>query len=150
MIEIQYKEFRVGPFMPVFGKIASFEKFPPKTLYNTMRLMKVLNKEQETWNELFKKVVMKHANKDEKGELIPRKNKEGKDIPGSFEVAPANEEAWKKDVEELDGIVCKIDRHKLNVETLMGAGLEISPQEALILEPLLTDEVEPEAKLKSV
>lgn len=142
MIKVPFKEFRIGPFMPVFQKIASFSKFGPKMLYSVTRIQKKLDKAHQEWNEQFVKLVKQYAEKDEKGELVPRKNEKGQAIPNSFEIPDGNVEAWKKAVEELDTVEAEIDLYKLSVEKLIESGIELSAQECLILEPLLMDEEE--------
>jgi hypothetical protein len=151
MIKVPFKEFRVGPFMPVFHKLTSYPKFGPKMLYAVTRIQKKLEKGHSEWNEQFVKLVKQYCDKDAKGEILPRKNEKGQDIPNSFEIPDAQSEAWKAAVEELDKIEFEIDRHKLSIEDLLSAGIEFSAQECVILEPLLTDgEEEAAPALKSV
>ncbi len=149
MIQIKFKEFRVGPFMPVFQKLTTFDKYPQKMLYNVTKLAKKLDSAHEEWNEQFIALVNKYALKDEAGKIIPRKNQQGKEIPNSFDVDPAQEEAWKTEIEALDEKGTAIDRKKLSIGDLIGSGLGLTPQECIILDDILDDEEEP-AGLKAV
>ncbi len=149
-ITIKYKQFRVGPFMPVFQKLTTYDKFPAKLLYNVTRLAKKLDSAAEAFNEKFVALVNEYAVKDDKGVIIPRKNQKDQVIPNSFDVDPAREEEWKKKIEVLDETSVTIDRAPLSVEEIMGAGLGMTAQELIILDTLLDTSEDEAPALKSV
>lgn len=139
MIRIPFKSFRIGPFMPVFSQLMGYQKFGPKMLYRLTKLHKKIDKAHGEWNEQFINLVKAYAIKDEKGEIAPRKDPAGKEIPNSFEIMDEHTEVWKSKLEELDLIEAEIDLHKINLEEVMAAGYQLSPHECFILEAILTD-----------
>lgn len=139
MIEIKNQNFRVGPFIPVLMKVSRYPKFKGGTLFTVMKTLRAIEKAKDDWADIHLKLVEQFASKGEDGKIFPRKDDEGKEIPNSFDVAKDKQAEWEKQLEALDKEVSKVDRAKIPLAKLLDSGLELSPQECMILEPILDD-----------
>lgn len=141
MIKIEMGQLQPNtPFMSVFSKVSRYDKFGTKTLYRLTKLARKLNKEMRTIADLRMKLVNEYAQKDESGKFIPMMNEKGEPIPNTFTIPDALQEEWGKKMEEFQKTEIEIDLDPIPLNLVKDEGFNISTQEALILEPILSME----------
>ncbi len=130
-IKLTYKLINNGAFVSAIGKIAKFEGWTDqRSAYNAAKFFRRFKQEMETAQELYVKLVKRHAKVDEKGNLISPEDK-----PGQFEILDQNAEAWIKAREDFESVSFEIDCHPIPLEKLQGA--ELSAIDLDVIEPLL-------------
>jgi len=129
MIELSYHTLRNNDFISGMQKLATSTTLNTKVAYNVGRIMSKLQSAEKSGQETFSKLIRKYAEMD--GDKIVEP--EG---PGSYKIADEKVEEYRKELEEFLSIEIKIDRNKIGLNDLEGAGL--SPVQVLALDPLLT------------
>lgn len=137
MITLKYGDFRNGVFGQVWPKVMTFDKYPIQTLYQVTKMGKAIDKHVKEMSDLHIVLIKKYATMDEKGNIAPRKNEKGQPVPGTYVVAEEKQEEWKKELEAFDALPVQVDREKLSAEKLLQAGLNLTPQEMIILEEVI-------------
>jgi hypothetical protein len=131
MIKMTYGDFQGSNFMTVFQKIANHVNYPTKMLYDVTKLTRKIQKEAQEAEKVFEKVVGKHCKKDENGKRVEPQG------PGSFSIPLENRDAFEADRLEFEKIEFTIDWAKLNLDDIIKSGVKLSPNELILLDPLL-------------
>lgn len=91
----QKTHWSVVPFITstIISGLNQLQCFNVHVAYRLSKIKYDCKKETKHAQEMFEKLVDKHALKDEQGKIVPVKNGE-KDIPGTFQIPEANNDAW--------------------------------------------------------
>lgn len=137
-VQIDYATLRNPDFVTALTKLGGHSFKNSMTGYNVARLIRKHKIEAATNQDLFVKLIKRFADLDASGNFVPKKDKEGKEIFGSFNVP---EEKMK----DLDGAYAEFAKIEVNVpfnkispEQLEDVGL--TPMELIAIDMLLIDE----------
>ena len=108
----------------------SAEKLPVKVAYNVARMLKELQPEIDEFNKQRTALVERHGTRRKASET--EKLQHGDEV---IEVLKDKFEAYRKDVDDLIGVVITIRREPLKLDGLP----DITPADLLVLEPLLEE-----------
>lgn len=151
MIKIKNKSFQDNDFRNACIKLEQYPKFPVRTAYQVMKILRLLNQEQGDFSKGLTTLLKKYALLDEKGEFISSNDPEGKPVPGTFTIPEANHEAYKKERIEFSEMDIDVDWKQLKVADLEQVNMtpaELSAIEGLIdFEETSSDE---EAKIRAM
>lgn len=107
-----------------------------KTAYNIARMTSLLEREIKTYRTLMGNLLREHVKQDAKGFM---RNEETNEWDFKSE---ESKEAFKEKFTELHDHKVTIERYKINLSDLEPVGL--SPDELIILDPLLNDDLDEE------
>lgn len=116
--------------------------------YNISKILRRLKSNLQEGQQEYMKILKKHVEVDEKGNIIPqmlpeKKNEKGEitqaaqPMPGSYVIKEGEKDIFKKEVEDFLGIEVEIDCHKINLKDLEGEKIE--PQTLYHLEPIINE-----------
>jgi len=118
MITLKMKQLRDPQFMGAMQKLSTLD-LPHKSAYTVAKIFNKLISEAKIEAELFKKIVLRYAVLDDKGEI---KTPEGKEH-GAFEIIEGKEEEYQKAINEhLEGEFT-IEWRKITLAELEGTKL---------------------------
>ena len=133
-IEISFAHLnQQAAFRTALGKVYKNNTLPIKTAYWLGRVHGAIVKNLEKIGEDYQKIVLEHAQKDDKGNAIPGQ------FPGSINLDKTKEAAFKIAKDEFEKNVMKLEFQKLNIRDFERAGL--SAEELVALEPLFHGEL---------
>ena len=137
MVKLTFAEFKNPLFDRALSKVMHHGGYKStKISTDIAKLGKKFREETALVQELYLKLVKKHAKLDEKGEIEPRKEN-GKTIPGTFWIEDSRIEEWKAACIEFDSTEVELPCHNIHMEDLEGVGL--SPADLIELAPLITE-----------
>lgn len=137
MITLTYALLQDPQFGRAFSKLATFSGYKSmKTVHNLAQIGKKVNEEFRLLGKLHLDLVKRHAELDEKGELIPRSPGE----PNTYKIRDEVKEEWLTAIKDFNAIEVKIDRPFLTLDELVGVPL--SPVELEVVEPLMKPSLE--------
>jgi hypothetical protein len=116
MIKLKFGTVRRGEIFDSLGHIAQLP-LDQKWAYRVAKIMRKLNEEVKTIQDLFQKLVKQYAVLDENGEIKPI-TEDGQVKPGTYEIDPAKMEEWRKKLTEFDNETCTLDVEKLPLAAL--------------------------------
>lgn len=119
--EVTNEQTRNHDFVSGLRKILNYPGFKEvKLTYNVSRMGKLLDLHQKEADDVFKKIIKSHGTLSD---------------DGTFEIAEANKEKWKKAHAEFLGHKTKVERHKIRIGDI--EGVPLTPSEIAALEPVL-------------
>lgn len=136
-IEIRYGSLKDRHLDSAMNKLRYHSNLPFKVTYQIKTILEGFDKGAKKVAKDFVDMLKQYATLDEKGQFIRDKDKNGKDIPDSYVVAPERQEPFKEAMEAFDERVFLINRHKIALHNLEEAGL--CPQELLALECMIDE-----------
>ena len=110
---------------------------------NIAKINKRVLEEAVVADEVYQKLVMDYAKKDEAGKLVPHEGREG-----SFVIPDEVVPEWLEKLKEFKAITFDIDRPRIAFADVQVAA-QMSPADAMALEPFWEDASE-EAELRAV
>lgn len=133
MIQINYKRVKDHTFNAAMKKLSAKPFRDQKLAYTIAKIVNVLNKEAETTQALFLKLVDTYADKDAQGHVIVPPGM----APGSFQVSK-NHEEYQKALADFEALSFDIPGPKLTFLQL--ESVDLSAEDCIALEPLLEGE----------
>ena len=130
-IKLTYEHFRTPGFHQALAKLMN-APLPTKAAYSLAKVDRKIRKEMEIAQELFEKIVNKYAKKDEKGEIEPLP-----DQPGTFQIPKENQEAYKKELDEMHANTIEVDVRQVSLKDLERA--QLSARDMSLLDPIITE-----------
>lgn len=130
MIKLKFGDIRKGEIFQSLGQIAQLP-LDQKWAYAVAKIMRKLNAESMTVQELFLKLVKQYAVLDEKGEVAPHNG------PGTFKIREEAIAEWQTKIAQFDETDLELSATKIPLQALEKAKLPAVVY--LGLEPFLTD-----------
>ncbi len=135
MIKLKVKDINQQAFLIALRKLMSCATFPGSTAYLVAKIGKATDEEMKIANETYKKIAEPFLLKDAEGKSVCAKDKDGKELPGTFELDPAKTEEWAKVLNEFMETEITLPYSKIPLHHLDGVGL--TPAEVHLVESLL-------------
>lgn len=127
MLELKYGHLRNVNFLRGINRLANYQGLKdPKALYNIMRITKKIEQEGKNSDELFMKVVKQYAELDEKGDVVCIEDK-----PGMPKIPEEKQKEYAEKLKEFMDIDFKIERFKVKLSDVVGAGFSAKELEGL-------------------
>jgi hypothetical protein len=123
MIELTWGTIRAEAFQKALGKLASSPDLEFKTAYTVSRILAKVKSELDVSDEMYKKLITKHAEVDE--------------AKGTYAVKEENLEVWKKEVTEFQETKFTIDKNKIHISSFEKA--KLTPAEIMVIDSLIHD-----------
>jgi hypothetical protein len=130
MIKLKYEVVRNQAFQQALAKLLHYPKFSHDTKKTVAKIVKRMHEAGEEAQHRFAAVVKAHAYLDDKGEILPNEG-----VAGTFKIIPEKFADFQKAVEAMEEETFSVGVHHLFEEQL--DGVEISPNELILLEPIL-------------
>lgn len=137
-IKINYATMRDPNFVSAINKLSTYSFRNALVGYNVARLIRKQAQEAATNQELYVKMVRRHAVLTETGQFVPKKTIEGADIANTFTLKEGVEEALEKDFQEYIKIEVELPFNHISPEQLEDVGL--TPREILAVDMLFKAE----------
>lgn len=114
------------------------EKMPAKLAWKIQTARKSLEPFVETLTASIQEIQQKYATRDEKGELVPAKDIEGRDLPGTIQIVPEKLPAANKELEELLAQKVEVTNVSLSIADFPET-LTVTADMMAAMSPIITD-----------
>lgn len=136
MIELKYSHVRNPEFQGAFSKLVNVQQLPTKVTCLIAQIKKAFDKEVETAQECFIKLLKNHANLDEKGNFVELVVGGAKQ-PGTYSIPEEKQAQWMEALKEFGETTFNVERRKILMQEI--SEVKFSAAELIALEPLLSD-----------
>lgn len=137
MIKVKYDWINNGAVSVALNKLCNVPTFDIKSAYSLGKIHQKIESEMRHGREIFMKLLRKHCELDEKGEVKWTDK-------GEWTVLPDHSEEFEKEEKELLAIEVQIHRTPISIgkieaamEKLIDQKMKITPKELALLEPLI-------------
>lgn len=111
-------------------RMISQKQLPVKISYFVAKNMAKIERELKIYDQERKKLLEKYAEKDEDGQFIVE--------DGNIKIADIDN--WNRDIKELLDIEVDVKIHKLKLEDLLNANIDITPAELMSIDYMIEEE----------
>lgn len=148
MLQIPYLDMFNKNFQIAVSKLRSWDGFikkDPRLALNFGKITKAMEQEMKEAQEVWGKVLLEYAKKDEKGELIVEKHPDGS---SGYHILEDKLVEFREAEKKHSSNTLEIQRNPVKLEDLVGCSL--TPDELVAIECLMTDakNVKPIAAVK--
>lgn len=137
MIKVKYDWINNGAVSVALNKLCNVPTFDIKSAYNLGKIHQKIESEMRHGREIFLKLLRKHCELDEKGEVKWSEQ-------GSFTVLPDHSEEFQKEEKDLLAIEVQIHQNPISIDKIEAAmdklvdqKGKITPKELALLEPII-------------
>lgn len=118
--------------------VLSEEKLPARTAWKVLTAKTTLTPFFESLQKTLDEARLRHALRDEDGNILPGLDNEGNPVQGTIQINPDTIPALNKEIRDLLDVQVEVSNVSLSMAELPES-LEIAPNALAILQPILVD-----------
>lgn len=141
MITLTYETLNNGRFVKTLRKLSTLHGLDQRTAFRIGKIHQAVEKELKLAQNQFSRVIEKYAERDENGEMVPRKEGD-REVPGSYVIPEDKTEAFEKEFDEYLKNEFVIQQFRVGLSDLKPVSLTAA--DLMALEPIFFDDTESE------